>query len=131
MILVIEPINALDVPSYLVPTPDDVAALLGDIARPNVRMLMDAYHVARGGGDPVSAVHRHGALIGHAQYADHPGRGAPGTGTLSLTAFVEALAAAGYTGAVGLEFDPGGPTTAALAALSDALNAPAAGSGTG
>jgi hydroxypyruvate isomerase len=48
--------------------------------------------------------------VGHVQFADHPGRGAPGTGTLDLWALVDRLAALGYDGAVGLEFLPAGPT---------------------
>ena len=56
-------------------------------------------------------------MIGHVQYADCPGRGAPGTGNIDLAAFVDALRAIGYSGAVGLEFDPGGPTADALERL--------------
>ncbi len=116
-VIVIEPINAVDVPDYLTPTPDEVAALLDEVDHPNVRMLLDAYHVARGGGDPIDATRRHGPRIGHAQYADSPGRGAPGTGEISLRAFLTALDDAGYDGAVGLEFDPRGPTLPAVSGL--------------
>lgn len=116
-IVVIEPINALDVPGYLFPTPDDVAALLDDVGLDSVRMLYDAYHTAKAGLDPVRDVARHVDAIGHVQYADHPGRGAPGTGEIHLGSFVGALEKAGYSGAIGLEFAPGGPTTPVLAAL--------------
>jgi len=116
-VIVVEPINAIDVPRYLTPTPDDVATLLARVDHPNVRMLLDAYHVAKGGGDPVADVRRHADLIGHVQYADHPGRGAPGTGDVALEPFLAALEEVGYTGAVGLEFDPNGPTLPAVAGL--------------
>jgi hydroxypyruvate isomerase len=113
--IVVEPINEFDVPGYLTPTPAATAALLDELAHPNVRMLFDAYHCARGGGDPVVEVTRFMDVIGHVQYADAPGRGAPGTGSVPVRPFVDALADAGYTGAVGLEFAPGGSTESALA----------------
>lgn len=113
-IVVVEPINAVDVPDYLCPTPDHVSALLREVDHPAVRMLFDAYHVAKGGGDPVSEAGRHIDAIGHVQYADHPGRGAPGTGEIDLFAFAGALERAGYAGAIGLEFAPDGPTEPAL-----------------
>lgn len=117
VMIVVEPINELDVPGYLVPTPRAALELIDAAGRPNVRLLYDAYHAARAGGDPVRDV---GALvprIGHVQYADCPGRGAPGTGQVDLAAFVAALEAAGYQGPVGLEFDPRGPTADALASI--------------
>ena len=112
--ILIEPINAVDVPAYLVPTPADVATLLTRVAHPRVRMLFDAYHCARGGGDPVRDVRDFGDLIGHVQYADCPGRGAPGTGGIDITAFVDALTGSGYDGAIGLEYAPGGPAEPTL-----------------
>ncbi len=115
--IVIEPINATDVPGYLVSTPAVAARFLDEIGHDHVRMLYDAYHAAMGGTDPVAEV---GGLIdhvAHVQYADCPGRGAPGTGTINLPAFLERLDAAGYTGAVGLEFIAGPDTLTTLANL--------------
>jgi hydroxypyruvate isomerase len=85
-----------------------------------VRLLYDAYHAARMGLDPCEDVARHADLIGHVQYADCPGRGAPGTGTVDLWRFVERLDAAGYAGAIGLEYDPRGDTAATLDVLAAA-----------
>lgn len=116
-VIVIEPINAVDVPRYLTPRADDVAVLLDLIDHPSVRMLFDVYHCAMSGDDPVATVRRHADRIGHVQYADCPGRGAPGTGDVDLEAVLTVLDEVGYDGPVGLEFDPKGPTTDALAAL--------------
>ncbi len=115
--IVIEPINALDVPAYLLAHPDEVASFLERVDHPNVRMLFDAYHCARAGTDPVEAIHRHADVIGHVQFADSPGRGAPGTGTLDVAAIADALTAVGYDGAIGLEFTPAGTTRDAVAGL--------------
>jgi hydroxypyruvate isomerase len=117
--IVIEPINGLDVPGYLLPTPAAVAAFLTRVDHPSVLMLFDAYHCARGGGDPIRDVSRVGGAIGHVQYADSPGRGAPGTGEVAIDAFVAALSATGYDGAIGLEYDPGGPTEPTLGFIGD------------
>jgi hypothetical protein len=56
-------------------------------------------------------------LVGHAQLADWPGRGAPGTGTLELERLVEHLDRAEYAGAVGFEYLPDGSTVESLAFL--------------
>jgi hydroxypyruvate isomerase len=116
-IVVVEPINEHDVPGYLLPTPAAAAALLEQVAHDAVRMLYDAYHAARAGGDPPREIARYADLIGHVQYADCPGRGAPGTGEVDLWALVEALAATGYAGAIGLEFAPSGCTRESLGVL--------------
>ena len=118
-IIVVEPINELDVPGYLTPTPATTATLLEQVDHPNVRMLFDAYHCARAGGDPVRDVGGFIGMIGHVQYADAPGRGAPGTGTVPIHRFVDALERAGYDGAIGLEYSPGGPTVPTLAFLTE------------
>lgn len=116
-VVVVEPINGIDVPRYLVTDPDAAHRLLDEVAHPSVRLLYDAYHAAMAGLDPVADAPRHADVIGHVQYADHPGRGAPGTGRIDLAAFTEALDRAGYSGAIGLELLPGGDTGAAVAPL--------------
>jgi hydroxypyruvate isomerase len=115
--IVVEPLNATDVPGYLVSTPAEAARLLDEIGHDHVRLLYDAYHAAMGGIDPMAEVGGLIDYVAHVQYADCPGRGAPGTGTLDLPAFLERLDAAGYTGAVGLEYVTGPDTLTSLADL--------------
>jgi hydroxypyruvate isomerase len=56
--------------------------------------------------------------VAHVQIADAPGRGEPGTGTLDLDRWLDALEAKGYRGWVGLEYRPStGDTLASLAWL--------------
>ena len=112
--ILVEPINELDVPGYLVPTTAAAIELVEAAATENVMLLYDAYHAARSGQDPVRDVGSLVPLIGHVHYADCPGRGPPGTGHVSLDEFVRSLEAARYSGAIGLEFDPQGPTMDAL-----------------
>lgn len=112
--ILVEPINEFDVPGYLVPTPAAAVLLIESVGSDSVRLLYDAYHAARAGGNPCQEVASFIPVIGHVQYADCPGRGAPGTGELDLRAFAEALEKAGYTGTIGLEFNPADSTRDAL-----------------
>jgi hydroxypyruvate isomerase len=112
--ILVEPINELDVPGYLVPSTAAAVELIEAAASENVMLLYDAYHAARSGEDPVRDVASVVPQIGHIHYADCPGRGAPGTGDVSLDDFVRSLETARYVGAIGLEFDPKGPTLEAL-----------------
>jgi hydroxypyruvate isomerase len=115
--ILVEPINALDVPGYLLPTAADAREVIEDVGSPSVRLLYDAYHAARSGADPVSEAPEYVDVIAHVQYADCPGRGAPGTGEVDLARLLEALRQAGYEGPIGLEYDPRGDTAASLSEL--------------
>ncbi len=115
--IVVEHLNPLDVDGPLLPTPADAAAFVRAVGHDSVSLLFDAYHAARAGLDPLEEVGRVAGLIGHVQYADSPGRGAPGTGEVDLRRLLERLDALGYAGPVGLEFVPAGSTEEALASV--------------
>jgi hydroxypyruvate isomerase len=115
--VLVEPMNELDVPGYFAPSPEAVAALIAQVGSPQVRMLFDAYHVARAGRDPLTALDAAAPLIGHVQFADCPGRGPPGTGALDLWGLLERLEILGYGGAIGFEYRPDGPTEQTLGFL--------------
>ncbi len=115
--IVLEPLNANENPGFLAPSVDDALALIEEAGETDVGVLFDCYHVARDGGDPLATIARHGERIWHVQLSDFPGRGAPGTGTLDFAAILDALAASGYDGAVGLEYEAGGDTRSTLGAV--------------
>ena len=60
---------------------------------------------------------RAAGAIGHVHVADAPGRRVPGSGSLDLPSFLDAIAAAGYDGPIGLEYDAEGDTPGSLAFL--------------
>lgn len=95
---------------------DDVVRLLdGPLAgATNVRLLFDLFHLGSNGVDLVEAAHRLLPWIGHVQFADRPGRGEPGTGTLPIEATLRALSDAGYRGPVAAEYVPTRPTAETL-----------------
>ncbi|CAN5554953.1 TIM barrel protein [soil metagenome] len=72
----------------------------------NIGLLADLYHLAVNGDDVDAVIADHIDRIAHVQIADAPGRGEPGTGDLPLFAQLEALAAGGYDGWIGLEYKP-------------------------
>jgi len=118
--ILLEPINAIENPGFLLPTPAAAAELIEECGSDGLGILFDVYHVACAGGDPVAAIERHGPLIGHVQVSDLPGRGHPGSGELPMAEILAHLAASGYEGSVGLEYAPGEDTASSLAFLGDA-----------
>jgi hydroxypyruvate isomerase len=104
--VLIEAINSVDIPRFPIDSSDAAVALTGKIPADNVAFLADLYHLATMGEDLPGALSRHRDQIAHVQIADVPGRGAPGTGTLDFEPLLWQLAAQGYPGSVGLEYQP-------------------------
>jgi hydroxypyruvate isomerase len=117
--ILLEPLNSLDSPGFLAPTLDVAAELIEAAGEDRLGLLLDAYHVARMSEGPVAAIERHAERIGHVQLSDCPGRGAPGTGALDFVEILTQLAVSGYGGAVGLEYEPSGPTEPTLGLMRD------------
>lgn len=111
--VVSEAINPIDMPGFLVNTPAHLQALLAQVGHGNFRAQLDIYHMARQGVDPVSAVETLAGQIGHVQFADCPGRGAPGSGDVNFVALRRALKEVGYQGWLGAEYRPEGDDTRA------------------
>ena len=107
-----EAINPIDMPGFLVNTPDDLLALIAAVDHPNFAAQLDFYHMARQGLDLPACIAALAGHIGHVQFADCPGRGAPGSGTLDFAAALAALRAAGYAGWLAAEYKPGDTDTA-------------------
>jgi hydroxypyruvate isomerase len=118
--ILLEPINPIENPGFLAPTPDVAVELIDAVGTEHagqLGLLLDVYHVARGGGDPAVAIMRHHERIRHVQISDCPGRGAPGTGSLPIRELLGKLSRYGYDGVVGLEYDSGDPTAATFEIL--------------
>lgn len=110
-VLLIEALNQPESPRYpLVSAPaavDVVERVNRATGLDNARFLMDLYHLSMNGEDLPEVIDAYAGITGHAQIADTPGRGAPGTGTLPLEDLLDRLRKAGYDGWVGLEYKPG------------------------
>jgi hydroxypyruvate isomerase len=120
--ILLEPINGIENPGFLAPTPDAAVELIeaaGPEHAEQLGLVLDLYHVARAGDDPARAIELHHEWIGHVQVSDHPGRSAPGTGALPIWDLLERLHASGYDGAVGLEYEAASPTEGSLGFMRD------------
>lgn len=105
--LVLEPLNNLvDHAGYWLKNSDVGFELIRKINSPNIRLLFDIYHQQVTEGNIIARLTSNLELIGHVHVADVPGRHQPGTGELNYAVILERLRAAGYTGMVGLEFEP-------------------------
>ena len=114
MTLLLEPVNDRDVPGFFVTRSHQALELLDAVARPNVRLQYDVYHMQVMEGNLTQTLRTHLSRIGHVQVADVPGRHQPGTGEIRYPFVLRALEQAGYAGFVSLEYVPLGSTEDSL-----------------
>lgn len=110
--LVVEAINDIDWPGYLLPRAAQVLDLIDH--RPQIELEFDVFHARRMGDDPLPILREHIDRIGHIQFADHPGRGEPGSGNLDFAELFALIDALPYAGYVGAEYFPSTTTEATL-----------------
>lgn len=112
--LLMEPLNATDNPGYAYATIAQADAVRAAVDRPNLRLMLDAYHEAMGGLDPAATWRDHRDVIGHVQIAGIPGRQEPKADQPPLAGLFAALSADGYAGWIGCEYRPKDGTDAGL-----------------
>lgn len=110
----VEPLNDQDTPGFLLTRGDETVALLDAIGHPGLSLQFDVYHAQIMEGDALAALRRDAPRIGHLQFADVPGRGAPGSGKLDFDALFGAIAALGLTCPVMAEYRSDTATEATL-----------------
>ncbi len=104
--LLLEPLNAHDVPGYLHAEAAHTVRLIERIGRDNVRLQFDLFHQHFAGDSLEASLRAHHALIGHVQFSSVPGRHEPQYGEVDVNALFELLDALGYRGWVGCEYSP-------------------------
>ncbi len=113
----IEPLNRYE--AYFLLTLEQGAKLCRLIGGP-AYVLADMFHMGIEERDPVGAVKRHGAMIGHVHAVDN-NRLLPGQGCRDFAPLIEALASHGYSGSLciesGVAGDPRVEIPAAVARL--------------
>lgn len=117
--ILVEPLNPLDVPGFLLPTMAAAVRLLDEVGHENLRILCDVYHLQRTGGNLTETILANLGRIEHFEIADCPGRHQPGTGEINYRFVLDAIDRAGFDGWVCLEYVPLGPTEASLGWLRD------------
>lgn len=113
--VVFEAINSIDMPGFLIDSSAKMQTLLAELNHPNLGLQYDIYHLSMMGEDCAAFLRRHSDKIGHIQFADCPGRGQPGSGTLDFDSLFEVIAHSGYQGWVGAEYKPQGRSADSLA----------------
>ena len=112
--LVIEPINARDVPGYFLNDFDFAVDLIHDMKLPNLKLQFDIYHRQIVHGDVTMALRAMMPLIGHIQIASVPSRNEPASEELNYPFLFDELDRLGYAGFVGCEYRPKGKTLEGL-----------------
>ena len=114
MQIVIEPLNAHDVPGYFLKNTDQAIEIIESISQKNLRLMFDCYHVGRTEGAVIERLQACWPWIGHIQFAGVPDRGAPDQGTLDYREVFAAIVAAGWDTPLGAEYRVKGSTEDSL-----------------
>lgn len=114
--ILIEPLNTIDTPGFMVSTTMHAEGVLAHVNHPNLSIQYDVYHAQRMEGNLAETLTRgiQSGLIRHIQIADSPARNEPGTGEINYPFIFDTLDAVGYEGWVGCEYRPATTTEAGL-----------------
>ncbi len=123
--LLIEPINTLDIPGFVLNRTAQALQLISEVQSDNLFVQYDIYHMQIMEGDLARTMQKHLARIAHIQLADNPGRHEPGTGEINYAFLFRHLDAIGYPGWIGCEYKPRAGTVDGLGWLMDGTLAPA------
>jgi 2-dehydrotetronate isomerase len=104
--ILIEPLNHRDRPGYLLRRPEQAAAIIAAVGRPNVRLQFDCYHVQIEGGDLITRFAQHLPVVGHVQIAAVPSRAEPDEGEVNYPAVLDLIDHSAYAGFVACEYKP-------------------------
>ena len=116
--LLIEPLNATDMPGYFLRSADQAAEILNEVGAANVKLQYDLYHQQMSRGAVVEHLRKHFAIIGHIQVAGVPGRNEPDAmQELNVSYLFTVIDELGYDGWIGCEYRPRSGTEAGLAWL--------------
>lgn len=112
--VMIEPLNAIDRPTYLLSRQAQAVEVLKALNRDNLGIMVDLFHLQRGEGNLIEHMRMSLPYATHVQIADVPGRHEPGTGEINFAMVLKELDKAGYTGWVGCEYFPSKSTVEGL-----------------
>jgi 2-dehydrotetronate isomerase len=113
--VVIEPINARNVPGYFLNNFIFARDLIRELKIPNLKLQFDIYHCQIVHGDVTMHLRDMMPIIGHTQIASIPSRNEPDGEELNYPFVFAELDRLGYEGFVGCEYNPRGKTTDGLA----------------
>lgn len=112
--ILIEPLNGRDAPGYFLHRADQAADIIAAVARPNLRLMFDCYHMQIIHGDVAARLQALAPIIGHIQFAGVPDRGPPDRGDLDYRQIFALIDQMGWSRPLGAEYRPGGPVEPTL-----------------
>lgn len=112
--LVIEPLNRRSAPGYFLAGTQQASDIIGEVDRPNLKLMYDVFHVQILEGDIIAKLERLLPIIGHVQIAAVPSRAEPDEGEINYRAVFAALERIGYQGVIGAEYQPRADTPSGL-----------------
>ena len=112
--ILIEPLNRHDAPGYFLTTTDQAKDIILHVAKENIKLMFDCYHVQRSEGDVTQRVEQLLPIIGHIQFASVPDRGSPDHGELNYAHVFQVISDLNYKNPLGAEYKPVGPTDQSL-----------------
>lgn len=114
--LLIEPINAIDMPGYFLTRQQQAHDIVQLLNRPNIKVQMDLYHCQITEGDLARKLKQYipGGRVGHIQLAGVPQRHEPDLGEVNYPYLFELLRQLDYQGWIGCEYRPAANTTQGL-----------------
>ncbi|SFV11026.1 hydroxypyruvate isomerase [Methylobacterium sp. 174MFSha1.1] len=104
--LVLEPINARNMPGYFLNDFGYAADLIRELALPNLKLQFDLYHCQILHGDVTMRLRALMPIVGHVQTASVPERHEPGSGEMNDAFLFAELDRLGYDGFIGCEYNP-------------------------
>lgn len=108
--LLLEPINARDMPGYFLNNVDLAAGIIAHLALPNLKLQFDIYHCQIIHGDVTMRLRKYMDMIGHVQIASVPSRNEPDDEELNYPFLFAELERLGYRSYIGCEYRPRGKT---------------------
>lgn len=116
--LMIEPLNTLyDHKGYFLSSSEEAFGIIREVNSPFVKVIFDIYHQQVTEGNILNNILNNLDLIAHFHAAGHPGRTDLWLGENDYRVIFDRIDKAGYKGACGLEYFPGGD---AIKSLKDA-----------
>jgi hydroxypyruvate isomerase len=112
--VVIEPINARNVPGYFLNDFTFAHDLINELKIANLKLQFDIYHFQIIHGDVTMRLRQMMPVIGHVQIASIPSRNEPDGEELNYPFLFGEMDALGYAGFVGCEYRPRAGTLAGL-----------------
>lgn len=106
----IEPLSPRDAPGSFMASLPQAIETLELVNQPNLKLQFDLYHQQILHGDIIIKLREHFDRIGHIQIAGVPDRTEPNLGELSTDRILSELVNLGYSGFIGCEYQPSGPS---------------------